>query len=126
MAAGGKAQLRRNFLYRTVAAPEQDLGPLDLGKDHIVAETVPGVLPEFPGDVRLAVPHHGGQIGSADALGEVHLDVVHAFLDRNAQLWVGTAVVDPVNEIIVHFHGDRVEVIHAPGTFRVLDIGVSQ
>lgn len=80
IAAGAEVQPVGNLLYARVGDGEQQLCPLNLGDIDVIVDGDPGFLLELAGEVIFRIPRPGGQVGYAEVLLNVQLDIIAAGL----------------------------------------------
>ena len=124
IAAGAEPQPVGDLLDGGIGAGKQELGPLHLGKLDVVVQRNAGLLLELAGKIILGVAHAGGQLSDAQLIFHIQLDVIAAFLDGFGILGVDPAVVDTVDEIVVHDVAEGGQLRDILAGFRRLDVVV--
>ena len=76
------------------------------------------------GEVIFRVAHQHGKIFRYDLFVQIHLDVIHTLLDLHTEVRVRPVFVDPSDEIIIHHHCKRVQVIQRFFRFCRLNVAV--
>ena len=77
-------------------------------------------------EVIFRVAHQGGKIFRYDLFVQIHLDIIHTFLDLHTEVGVRPVFVDTPDEIIVHHHCKRVQLIQRFCRFCRLNVAVPQ
>ena len=78
------------------------------------------------GQVVFGIAHQFRQVGGAYFFFQMHFNVIHTHLHLLAEVGVGSALVNPLNKIIVHHQCQRIQVIRGLGILGRLYVAVPQ